>query len=53
VIWTNVLVFIRYVKLGNGASHSLKGSIRFFRSLTEHPRFITKFVDKIGAGIDP
>jgi hypothetical protein len=26
---------------------------RFFKSLEEHPRFATKFVDKISSTIDP
>jgi hypothetical protein len=26
---------------------------RFFRSLEEHPRYITEFVDKVSSSIDP
>jgi hypothetical protein len=30
-----------------------KAVFRFFKSLNDHPRFITKFVKKVSAGIDP
>ena len=30
-----------------------KSVFRFFKSLEEHPRFITEFVDKVSSFIDP
>ena len=38
--------------IGDAAKKAIKAVYRFFRHITEHPRFVTTFIQKVRNGID-